>query len=129
SNYEGTGVVAQQTPCRIADVTDGTSNTLLVGEKRMNLLLLGQPQEADDMGYTSGFDYNTVRRTDKGPKQDLTRDPDTGNSHKRFGSSHPAGFNAALADGSVRLIPYSIDLTVFQYLGAKGDGQAIALDF
>src|SRR5262249_35893668 len=32
SNLDGTGVVQPMTPLRISDVTDGTSNTLLVGE-------------------------------------------------------------------------------------------------
>src|SRR5262249_38394935 len=36
SNYEETGIVLYQMPTRIADVTDGTSNTLMVGDKRLN---------------------------------------------------------------------------------------------
>jgi prepilin-type processing-associated H-X9-DG protein len=128
SNYEGTGVVTQEIPRRIADVTDGTSNTLLAGDKRMNLIKLGQPQVADDVGYTAGWDYNTVRRTNLLPESDGSVDPDS-NARRRFGSSHPGGFNAVLVDGSVHFIPYSIDPTVFQYLGDRADGQAIRLDF
>ena len=33
SNLEGTGVVREHNPTRIADITDGTSNTLLVGRE------------------------------------------------------------------------------------------------
>jgi prepilin-type N-terminal cleavage/methylation domain-containing protein len=35
SNMEGTGVVFRKLPTRIADILDGTSNTLLVGERRL----------------------------------------------------------------------------------------------
>jgi prepilin-type N-terminal cleavage/methylation domain-containing protein/prepilin-type processing-associated H-X9-DG protein len=120
-----TGVVRQRIPNRIADITDGTTNTLMVSEKRMNLSLMGQAQQADGIGYTSGWDQNTDRTTDKGPKPDFQKDSDTS---KRFGSSHPGRFNAVFADGSVRPISYSIDPVLFSYLGNKSDGQAINAD-
>src|SRR5262249_4885688 len=70
SNLDGTGVVRQFTPNRIADITDGTSNTLLLGDKRLNRAHLGQPQEDDDIGYTAGWDNDTVRTTDHPPQPD-----------------------------------------------------------
>jgi prepilin-type N-terminal cleavage/methylation domain-containing protein/prepilin-type processing-associated H-X9-DG protein len=126
SNSEGTGVVQRYTPSRIRDITDGTSNTLMVAEKRMNLALMGQPQLDDDIGYTSGWDNNMMRRTRRQPRPDFFN-PDN-NSTKRFGSSHPGRFNAVLADGSVRPISYYIDRKLFKYLGHKSDGQVINLD-
>src|SRR5262245_54550009 len=115
-----TGVVRQYYPNRIADITDGTTNTFMVADKRLNLRYLGQPQEVDGVGYTSGWDPDTVRTTDKGPKPDKYGDSD---STKRFGSSHKSRFNAVFADGSVRPISYSINEVVFSYLGNKSDGQ------
>src|SRR5262249_40948597 len=55
SNNEGTGVVRQFLGVRIGEITDGTSNTLMLGEKRLNLAFLGQPQPDDNQGYTTGF--------------------------------------------------------------------------
>jgi prepilin-type N-terminal cleavage/methylation domain-containing protein/prepilin-type processing-associated H-X9-DG protein len=126
SNSEGTGVVRRYTPTRIAGITDGTSNTLMVGEKRLNLALMGQAQLDDDIGYTSGWDNNMMRSTRRRPKPDFT-DPEN-NSTKRFGSSHPGRFNVVLADGSVRAIPYSISRNIFKYLGNTSDGNVINLD-
>jgi prepilin-type N-terminal cleavage/methylation domain-containing protein/prepilin-type processing-associated H-X9-DG protein len=124
SNLEGTGVIRQYTPTRIADITDGTSNTLLAGDKRLNLGDLGEDQPDDNEGYTAGFDEDTVRRTVAPPRPDCNGEC-TG--EKRFGSSHAGGFNVVLADGSVRTLGYSIDPLVFQYLGNRSDGQVIDL--
>ncbi len=122
SNREGTGVVRQFQPNRMADLTDGTSQTLLVGEKRLNLRFLGQPQEDDNEGYTAGWNSDTIRRTGRQPGQDFRGEVgEDGDS--RFGSSHPGAFNAAFADGSVRTISYMIDRALFEHLGNKADGQ------
>ncbi|MFO0846097.1 MAG: DUF1559 domain-containing protein [Gemmataceae bacterium] len=119
----GTGIVQQGRTVGFAQVTDGTSNTLMVGEKRMNLTGLGSPQVDDVIGYTAGFAPDTVRNTDV----DHFPMPDTreGFSEYRMGSSHPGRFSAAFADGSVRTIPYSIDPQVFANLAAINDGNVI----
>ena len=143
---EGTGVLARTlngtcgdtsnpvSPVRnlfsFRDVTDGTSNTLMVGEKRVNLSLMGQSQPGDSYGYTSGWESNsnvtqeTIRRSDYNPLPDIIG---TGDGENRFGSSHVGGLNVVLVDGSVRYIPYTIDLTVFSRLGNKADGQVLQL--
>jgi prepilin-type N-terminal cleavage/methylation domain-containing protein/prepilin-type processing-associated H-X9-DG protein len=129
SNLEGTGVVRQSRfgPVRILDITDGTSSTLMVADKRMNKAFLGQPQLDDFIGYTVGFDDETVRWTNRAPAPDFTGSGDSG---QLFGSSHPGGFNAVFADGSVHSISYAIDPLLFSYLGNKSDGQVInASDF
>jgi prepilin-type N-terminal cleavage/methylation domain-containing protein/prepilin-type processing-associated H-X9-DG protein len=125
SNLEGTGVVRQTLPNRILDITDGTSSTLMVSEKRMNKALLGQKQTDDFIGYTCGFDDETVRLTSKAPAPDFAGSPSL-DGGKMFGSSHPGRFNAVFADGSVHSISYAIDPLLFSYLGNKSDGQVIS---
>jgi prepilin-type processing-associated H-X9-DG protein len=124
ANIEGTGVVKRFDPNRIADVTDGTSNTLLLAEKRLNLTRLGQVQDDDDIGYTSGWDQDTIRSTDSPPAPDFRAPLDSHvTGDHRFGSSHPGRFNALLTDGSVRPISYTINPIIFKLLGNKADGQ------
>jgi prepilin-type N-terminal cleavage/methylation domain-containing protein/prepilin-type processing-associated H-X9-DG protein len=127
SNWEETGIVRFRYPTRIADITDGTSNTLLVGEKRLNLAMLGQPTDGDATGYATAFDSDVIRSTDPDhpPEPDYNDGTGEGDGDMRFGSSHPGRFNVAFADGSVHSLSYSIDPTVFSYLGNKSDGQAI----
>ena len=126
SNMEQTGVVRQYLPTRFADVTDGTSNTLLIGEKRLNRAFLGQAQKDDDVGYASGFDADIVRYTTLRPAPDYSAP--SGDGEARFGASHPGRFNAVFADGSVRSLSYTVDSDTFKNLGNKSDGQVINLD-
>jgi prepilin-type N-terminal cleavage/methylation domain-containing protein len=127
SNYEETGVVRFRDPVRLAEVTDGTSNTLLAGDKRLNRARLGQLQKDDDTGYAAGFDNDVIRSTLQPPLPDYNAP--SGDGDYRFGSSHTGRFNAVLVDGSVHSISYAIDPTVFKYLGNKSDGQVISGDF
>jgi prepilin-type processing-associated H-X9-DG protein len=123
SNWENTGVVCHYTPSRQADITDGTSSTMLVSEKRLNLTNLGQAQPDDNEGYTAGWDEDTIRSTDAAPQRDYYG---TGwDQLRHFGSSHADGVNAVFADGSVHLVSYTIDAAVFSYLGNKSDGQTV----
>lgn len=127
SNKEGTGVVMQFTPNRVADITDGTSNTLLVSEKRLNLAFLGQAQQDDNQGYTCGWNNDTVRKTGRPPAQDFSAP--FGDGAGLFGSSHPGGINALLADGSVRVISFNISQATFRLVGSRNDGQAFPGDW
>jgi prepilin-type processing-associated H-X9-DG protein len=127
SNKEGTGVVRQFLPTRIADVTDGTSNTLLVSEKRLNRAFLGQKVPDDNQGYTAGWNFDTVRKTTLPPAPDYVAP--FGDGGGRFGSSHPNGINAVLADGSVRPISFAIGKTTFRLLGDRSDGQPLPSDW
>ena len=106
-----------------AKITDGTANTLLVGEKRLNFILIGNFQGDDNEGYTSGWDHDVVRYANRIPLPD----PRAGDGQQRFGASHPGAFNVVLVDGSVRAIPYTIDATTFARFGDRSDGQPIDL--
>jgi prepilin-type N-terminal cleavage/methylation domain-containing protein/prepilin-type processing-associated H-X9-DG protein len=128
SNKEGTGVVRQLTGTRFADITDGTSNTLMVSEKCLNLAFLGQKQPDDNQGYTAGFNLDTVRKTTRPPAPDFSNPTPGVDGGGRFGSSHPGRFNAVFADGAVRGVNYNIDPKLFQYLGDRADGQVVSGD-
>jgi prepilin-type N-terminal cleavage/methylation domain-containing protein len=112
----------------IVDIRDGTSTTLLVSEKRLNLYYAGKAIRADDNeGYSGGNDWDTMRNANYPPAPD-TNAPTTENGFGNFGSSHRAGLNVLLADGSVRHVSYSVDATVFSRLGTRADGQPLSGD-
>ncbi len=123
SNLDGTGVVQEIFPVKISDVTDGLSSTLLAGDKRLDLTHLGQPQPDDNEGYTAGYDVDTVRTVLARPMPDFHAA--YWDDVARFGSSHPFLFNVVMADGSSRSISYSINPTIFQWLGNISDGKVV----
>jgi prepilin-type processing-associated H-X9-DG protein len=127
SNLDNNGVVRQYQPTRSADIVDGTSNTCMVGDKRLNLARLGEPQADDNEGYTCGWNEDTMRLTSRPPQPDFVGDPSLYGG-RLFGSSHPDRFNMVFADGAVHSISYSIGQPTFQALGSIDDGLAVNLD-
>jgi prepilin-type N-terminal cleavage/methylation domain-containing protein/prepilin-type processing-associated H-X9-DG protein len=127
SNLDNTGVVRQYTPLRMTEIIDGSSNTCLVGDKRLNLTMLGQPQADDNEGYTCGWNEDTMRLTSQRPAPDYYGDPQYYGG-KLFGSSHYGQFNMVFADGSVHTIAYSVSQPTFQALGDVADGKIINFD-
>jgi prepilin-type N-terminal cleavage/methylation domain-containing protein/prepilin-type processing-associated H-X9-DG protein len=127
SNKEGTGAVRQARATTFASITDGTSNTLLVSEKRLNLRYLGGKQPDDNQGYTAGFNYDTMRKTTRPPLPDYNAQ--FGDGAGLFGSSHTGGVNICLVDGSVRFLSYAISRQTFGLLGNASDGQPLPNDF
>jgi prepilin-type N-terminal cleavage/methylation domain-containing protein len=123
SNGDNNGVVAYgYDGLEIGAITDGTSNTLLIGDKSLDLLHLGQLQSDDNEGYTAGWDWDVIRWASIQPRPDTH---DGGNGAGAFGSSHVGSFNAVFADGAVHRINYNINLTVFDHLGNRADGVAV----
>lgn len=126
SNREQTGALQRIVPLAFRDIVDGTSNTLLVGEKRMNLWSLGQLQDDDNEGYSAGWNEDTIRRTDLPPARDYSSP--VGDGEKLFGSAHPSTLNFSMCDGSTQSIPFTIDATVFRLLGNREDGETVSLE-
>jgi prepilin-type processing-associated H-X9-DG protein len=120
------GAIVQNTPSthrevNFASITDGTANTILIGEKHLDIGHIGQYQSDDNEGYTAGWDWDTVRHSNLIPQKDT---PNSGASD-HFGSSHPSGCMFVFCDGSVRSIPYGINATTFARLGYRNDGAVI----
>jgi type II secretory pathway pseudopilin PulG len=115
-------------PIRLTDMADGLSQTLVAGDKKKFRGSNEGFRGDDNEGYSSGWDHDTVRRTDLAPLPDDGADGDG-----RFGGRHPQGFNALLGDGSVRFIRYSIsccaNTTTFWRLGHRTDGNVLGNDF
>jgi prepilin-type N-terminal cleavage/methylation domain-containing protein/prepilin-type processing-associated H-X9-DG protein len=130
------GVVARgfEPVVRMADVTDGTSNTLMVGEKRLNRSTFGTATDDNESPFLSGWngDWDHYRRTRQvngvwqTPERDFSSSSTSPN--QEFGSGHPSGINAAFTDGSVRHIRYGCVPVSFMRACVRNDGQPFNLD-
>jgi len=114
-----------------AKITDGTSHTLLVSEKWVHHALNdgSAALQADDRGWTDGWDFDAIRSTIIRPISDGT-DPQPNGSptdplNYPLGSAHSGGINAVMADGSVTFLNYDIDLETLNRLGNRYDGESI----
>jgi prepilin-type N-terminal cleavage/methylation domain-containing protein/prepilin-type processing-associated H-X9-DG protein len=133
-DYRGT-----QKPPNIAAVTDGTSNSIIVGEVL--------PSNAADSnfwmqngGYAGttvplGYNSNTIVPVAGGPCSSSTWQSASAPVGCRFGASakgfislHPGGANFAFADGSVRFLKNSINLIAYCALGSRSGGEVLSSD-
>lgn len=122
---EPNGVSYHRSEVRAAQVSDGLSNTYLVGEKVMptNHYFDGE-HPGDNGSMYSGFDYDTHRWANR--ESPPHRDQEDNGDHGRFGSVHVNGFNMAFCDGSVHHIAYSIDPSVHEYSANRKDGEVVS---
>jgi prepilin-type N-terminal cleavage/methylation domain-containing protein len=108
------GIVFQRSHVRIADVTAGTSNVYLVGEKYIDRRHVNDGWDGENDQQQDCYGNDTMRPTTFPPLQDDFRAV-----QDRFGSMHPNGFDMGYCDGSVRVIAYSIDPAVHLAAGRR----------
>jgi prepilin-type N-terminal cleavage/methylation domain-containing protein/prepilin-type processing-associated H-X9-DG protein len=124
------GVLGRDTAIRLGDVTDGTSNTFLVGE-----FSFAHPG-VSDLGYrvwhrgcylgtgdtcascrnvTNAL--NTVWYNGGGNQNDVS-----------FGSQHPGGANFLFCDGSIRFVSEQVALSVYLATASRNGGEVQVVD-
>jgi hypothetical protein len=128
------GICLTHSTVKMADVTDGASNTFLLGEKQVNPDHYLDGQDAgDDWSIFTGGQDDILRGC--GDPVDLSSGyyplppgqdtPGNGSAALFFGSAHEGSFNMSLCDGSVRSINYSIEFETFRRLCNRQDGLTI----
>lgn len=97
------GILIHDTMIRIADVLDGTSNTLIVAEDTA----WGDGQWINGRNvFDQAFAINAAPKFENDIRSD-----------------HPGGANAARADGSVSFLPESTELFVLGAICSRADGE------
>jgi len=116
----------------LVGVTDGTSNTLLIGEKHVRPNSLRGKNEDRSV---FGGQNNSVRRmaglAANGDLRPLRRPDDQSGAlaNTSFGGPHPGVCQFVLVDGSVRGVPLTISNPTLTALVGRADGLVIGNDF
>ncbi len=132
----GNGVFYRNSRVRITEISDGTSNTLVVGERCSRK----SPQTTWTGAVTNCIvpPLNPAFESEGPPVLVLTntgvaaegRVPNNALDHVEDSSSnHPMGVNFLFGDGSVRTINNSISPAVWQALGTRNGGEVVPGDF
>ena len=119
---DNNGLLFLNSQLRYSDISDGSSQTLLLGE------MLPCPAS---LGWVSGT-RATLRNTSR-QEEYRRRWPGNPEPVKEpgplevggFGSSHPGGANFVFADGSAHYLREDIDLKVLGQLGNRADGKLL----
>lgn len=131
----GDGIFYQDSRTRLLDVRDGTSSTLLVGERSSDLSLATwtgsirngrvpprrpgtDPKDAAD--WPAFVLSPCTSQPGRGPNSPANRADD-------FASRHHGGVHSALADGSVQFITNSIQPAIYAALATRAGGEVVSL--
>ena len=120
--YECNGLfwrTSYQWPIRIGHITDGTSNTMMVGED------LPRYNWHSAWVYSNGDTSSTYAPLNYMPKPP---DPATWWEMRGFRSFHAGGAHFCFADGSVRFLNETIQIDVYRALSTRNGGEVISGD-
>jgi prepilin-type processing-associated H-X9-DG protein len=132
---DGEGIFFRGSKVRIGDVTDGTSQTLMVGERSYNWgqatwvgsvtdASLVAPPGSPPQGFFGAANF-VLGHTFEG-----TGGPGSpGTELNGFASRHPQGANFLFADGHVQFLATSMDHTIYKALSTRAGGETIGGDY
>ncbi|AMV26838.1 putative major pilin subunit [Gemmata sp. SH-PL17] len=156
--FDGVVVRTDVPQVGLNQITDGTSNTVMVAEKWLHPKRHNADGGDNEAMFNAGwdecvvrigggtftYDYNpngpavsgsssrTIPRT---PRHD-SEAPQVVNSsgatvtiwNQQFGSSHTGGMNAVFCDGSVRTVKYSVDANAWSAACSRNGGETLSID-
>jgi len=105
---------------KLVEITDGASNTLLLGERSINEpLTVANSYRSWTRGNNAGS--GASKNVTTAINSTFYNGSNNFNDIS-FGSNHPGGCNVAMADGSVKFIPQTIDMAVYLAAASIQDG-------
>jgi len=134
-----TGIFYRNSRIGLRDITDGSSTTLMAGERSQNvanatwvgMVPFGQACNNPRWPVQDCEASNVLILGHTGPSPD-EQWIDTPNYKKAgaddFHSLHPGGCNFLFADGSIRFVKETINPQVYSYLATRAGGEVISAD-
>ncbi|MGE3799242.1 MAG: DUF1559 domain-containing protein [Thermomicrobiales bacterium] len=132
---DGDGVFFRNSKVRIADITDGTSTTVMVGER---IYLYGETTWVGAVtnanmvappGSPMPLQVLNSSNNILGHSREAWDGPASPQEPNHFSSRHAGGINFLFADGHVRALGASVSYAVFKALSTRSGGEAIPENF
>ena len=125
-NLDMGGCMWQNSAVKLTDISDGTSNTLIVGECIFDLKT---GKRACIWAGMSGLRDGSIWISDVMWWVDEATAQVNGPAPQAFSSRHPGGANFAFGDGSVRLFRTGTDPNIIKWLAGREDGVQVPNSF
>jgi hypothetical protein len=116
--FATTGVLRKQVAHAVRDVTDGTSNTFVIGEISWNKANTYRIWLRGAEGSAHGAAKNIENPINKVPYNGSNNFNDVS-----FGSEHPGGAQFSLLDGKITFASENIDMGIYRALGSRAEGE------
>jgi prepilin-type N-terminal cleavage/methylation domain-containing protein/prepilin-type processing-associated H-X9-DG protein len=131
---DGEGIFFRNSKVAVKDITDGTSKTMIVGERSfrwsqatwvgaVTKANIYPPQNSPAQDIVENASAMVLGHTSEGPPNS------PGTEANNFSSAHTQGANMLFADGHCRYIATSIDRLLFRALSTRAGGEIISGDY
>lgn len=119
------GVMNKDSNVRFSDITDGTSNTLALGEIALPKTGYGPPGGGDGASWVRGISTVTNPAGMSSCKNISVgiNNPSLNFNDDSFSSLHPGGANFAKCDGSVTFVSETVDMAVYKSSASRNGGE------
>ena len=120
-------------PVRMAEITDGTSNTLMVGELTFNDKVVNEGERRSTFwAYTyASYNQSSVTVESRTLTNNLAKCRATPGLQgdqlckAAFGSNHTNGLNFVFCDGSVKFVSYNVDINLLANTATIQGGESL----
>jgi prepilin-type N-terminal cleavage/methylation domain-containing protein/prepilin-type processing-associated H-X9-DG protein len=137
ASFDSRGMFFRNSRTRIADIADGTSQTLAVSEKSgrntmcswVGAIPGARWASVNDVTSYGGVPANLAAAMTLGHACQQHPPSSGAGVAEDFSSQHLSGCNVLFADGSVHAVGQTVNMRVYPFTASMADGRALAIDF